>query len=204
MRHRTWLAVGLLVLGLRTISFAETPASKVIAQLDATILEVLKDAETLGFQGRVDRLKPAVETAFDLPFMAEKSLGQQWQPLSDADKQRWVALSREFTVTNYAANFSKWSNQTIDQLGEEASAADTVVVKTRINDPGGDSVDMNYRMREANGAWKVVDVYLKGTVSELALRRSDYTALLEKEGFEALAKTMQRKIDDIRSGVIKK
>ena len=34
--------------------------------------------------------------------------------------------------------------------------------------------------------WRIVDIYLNGTVSELALRRSEYSALIQREGFEAL------------------
>jgi phospholipid transport system substrate-binding protein len=118
---------------------AESPASRVIAQLDAVLLGAMRDADQLGFQGRIDRIGPAVDAAFDLPFMAEKSLGPHWAALSDSDKTRWVDLSRQFTIANFSANFDHWSNQTIDLVSEEPGAADTIMVKTKINDPQGAS-----------------------------------------------------------------
>ena len=63
---------------------------------------------------------------------------------------------------------------------------------------------MSYRIRTDAGETRIVDVLLKGTVSELALRRSDYTAVLEQHGFEALVTTMQRKLDDLASGKTKR
>ena len=201
MRMRTWVVASLFSAGMATAAPAdETPGTKVITQLDAALMDVLQNADQLGFQGRVDRLSPAVDAAFDLPFMAEKSLGQHWSTLSDADQQRWRALSRQFSIANFAANFDHWSHQTIDVVGEEPSAADTVLVKTRINDPKGETVEMNYRLRATDGIWRIVDIYLKGTVSELALRRSDYTALIDREGFAGLTKTMQQKITDLGRG----
>lgn len=205
MRTPTGLAFALMILGLPAVPRAdESPAAKVITQLDATLLDVMRNAATLGFQGRIDKLGPAVDAAFDLPFMAEKSLGQDWQTLSDADKQRWIKLSREFSIANFAANFDHAGEQTITLVGEEPSAAETVLVKTKINDPKGENVEMNYRLRALDGTWRIVDIYLKGTVSELALRRADYTALLEKDGFDALAKTMQRKIAELADGTAKR
>jgi phospholipid transport system substrate-binding protein len=193
-----WIALTLVIAQVTSgRADPQSSATGVIGKLDTTLLEIMREADQLGFQGRVDRLTPVVDATFDLPFMAEKSLGPHWHTLSDADKTRWTALSRQFTIANFAANFDHWSNQTIDLLSEEPSAADTVMVKTKINDPQGESVEMNYRLRNTDGVWRAIDIYLKGTVSELALRRADYTALLEKDGFEALAKTMQQKVSDL-------
>lgn len=179
-------------------------ATDVVARLDAALVDVLRHADQLGYAGRVGRLAPVVSEAYDVPFMAEKSLGPRWKLLGDAERQQWIELSREFSVANYAANFDRDSGQTIDLLGEEPAANDTVVVRTRIVDPTAESVDMTYRLHRVDGGWKIIDVYLKGTVSELALRRSDYASVLEREGFPALARAMRRRIDDLAAGRVER
>ena len=50
-----------------------------------------------------------------------------------------------------------------------------------------------------NGDWRVVDVYLDGTVSELALRRSEYSSALKREGFDELVGSVETKIADLKS-----
>jgi phospholipid transport system substrate-binding protein len=176
-----------------------TPAA-VIDQLDATLLDVLKNAATLGFKGRFDKLNPVVGTSFDLPFMAEKSVGQHWKALSEADRARWLEVFREFMVSTYAANFDHFSNQTFERLGEEPGGNDTTMVKTRVVDPATESVDLTYRLHKADGGWKIIDVYLKGTVSELAMRRSDYSSVLERQGVNALIETMKKRIANLAAG----
>ena len=194
-----WLVVGVIVLAAAGHG-EERGAREVVVQRDDTILAVLKQADALGYAGRVERLGPAVNAAYDVPFMAEKSLGQGWKALAPPDRQRWVELSREFSVANYAANFDHDSGQTIEILGEESGASDTTIVRTRIVDPGGEPIAMSYRLHRTDGGWKIIDVYLKGTVSELALRRSDYASVLQREGFEALITTMRDRIADLAAG----
>jgi len=188
-----------------SLAAAEHPmASAVVQRLDDVLIAVLKQADTLGYAGRVQRLTPMVREAFDVPFMAEKSLGAHWKTLSEADRARWIALSTEFSVANYAANFDRYTGQTIELLGEEPAGNDTAVVRTRIVDPKGESVAMSYRLHPTPAGWKIIDIYLKDTVSELALRRADYTSVLERDGFEGLATVMRSRIDDLASGRAKR
>jgi len=175
-----------------------------VETLDVALLDVLKGGETLGYQGRFDRLKPVMQQVFDVPFMAEKSIGLHWKKLSDADRARWVALFGDFTVANYAANFDRFTGQRFEVLGEEPAASDTRLVRTRVITPDAESVELAYRLHEGGGRWSIVDVYLKGTVSELALRRADYASVLERDGFEALLTTIRGKVADLAAGRAKR
>ncbi len=179
---------------------ADSGPTDVVKRLNDTLVGVLRDADTLGYDGRAKRLAPVVAAAYDVAFMAEKSLGQGWKTLPEADRGLWIELSREFSVANYAANFDHDGGQTIELLGEDPGANDTTIVRTRIVDPQGEPVAMSYRLHRTAGGWKIIDVYLKGTVSELALRRADYASVLEREGFEALVATMRTRISDLAAG----
>ena len=194
-----------LVLGVvATPRAAGGPATSTIAKLNDTLLAVLKNAETLGFQGRLEKLKPAVGDAFDLPFMAEKSIGRYWKPLSDADKARWVALFQEYTAATYAGNFDHFANQRFEISGEEPSQNDTTVVHTTLIDPGTENTALDYRLHQTPKGPKVIDIYLKGTVSQLALQRSDFTSVLERGGLDGLTTTIRSKIDDLAAGRAKR
>jgi phospholipid transport system substrate-binding protein len=182
----------------------DSPARRTVARLNAALLDVLKHAESLGYQGRFARLAPVVGEVFDVDFMAEKSLGGHWKTLAEGDRARWTALFREYTVANYAGNLDHFSGQRFELLGAEPGASGTTVVQTRIVDPGGENVDLNYRLHQRGDRWRIVDVYLKGTVSELALRRSDYTAVIARDGFEGLVASLRGKIADLGAGRAKR
>ena len=179
---------------------ADSGASAVVNRLDDTLIDVMKDGQSLGYQGRFQRLQPVMQEVFALDYMAEKSLGQHWSELNEADRATWRKLFGEFTVANYAANFDRFTGQRFDMLGEEASTNDTTLVKTKVISPGTDDVALIYRLKKIGGAWKIIDVFLKGTVSELALRRADYTSAFERNGFAALATMLRGKIADLAAG----
>src|SRR5437899_1044158 len=158
----------LLVVGLARAD--ESAAIAVIKKLNAALFDAFEHAEQLGYQGRYDKIAPAVPQAFDVAFMAEKSIGKYWKPLSDADKARWVALFGEFTAANYAGNFDRYSGQRFEVSGEEQSQNETTVVHATLVNPGGEDTELNYRLHPTPAGPRIIDVYLKGTVSELALR----------------------------------
>lgn len=182
----------------------DPPATKVIAALNGALLETLQKAEVLKYEGRFQKIAPAVDQTFDVAFMAEKSIGKYWKPLSDADQKRWTDLFREYMVANYAGNFNRFAGQRFEISGEEPSQNDTVVVHSKLFDPGGEDTELNYRCHQTPTGPKVIDVYLKGTVSQLALLRADYTSALESGGLDALVTSVRAKIADLAAGRTKR
>jgi phospholipid transport system substrate-binding protein len=153
----------------------------------------------LGFQGRTDKLEPLMQQTFDLEFMASKSVGRHWRQLSDEDKQRWVIIFSQFTTANYAGRFTGFTGEEFVTVDVEDAPRDTKVVLTKIVVPSEEDVQLNYRMIERDGSWKVIDVFLNGTVSELALRRSEYSSALKSSGFDQLVASVETKIEDLKS-----
>jgi len=172
-------------------------ATAVIERFHASILAVLRDAEALGYEGRFRRLAPAVEGAFDLAYMAEKVVGGQWKRLNENERQRWLLTFGQFMKANYAGRFVGYSGQSFETLGNEPGAHGTAIVRTRLHNPAGEDIDLTYRLRSIAPGWRIIDIYLKGTVSELALRRSEYSAVLERDGFDALLKVVEARIADL-------
>lgn len=205
MSIRAWLLATCAILILASSAGTEENApAKVVDRLDASLLDVLRQAETLGYQGRLDRLTPALAEAFDLDFMAEKCLGRHWKDLDEQNRAQWLRTFRMLTLANYAARSDRFSGQTFTRLGEEPGTSGTVLVRTKVTNPAAEDVELSYRLRETNGRWKIIDVYLKGTVSELALRRSEYSSVLERDGFATLVSTVDTKITDLAAGNFKR
>lgn len=169
-----------------------------IEAFHANLLQIMKDAKTLGFQGRIDELAPLMRKTFDLDFMASKTVGRHWKKLSAEDKRRWADTFADFTTANYAGRFTGFTGEEFVTIGVEDAARGTRMVLTKIVIPGEDDVHLNYRVMERNGAWRVIDVYLNGTVSELALRRSEYSSALKREGFDFLVASIETKIQDLK------
>lgn len=171
----------------------------VVLTLQSALLRIMQEAQTMGFEGRYEFLKPVVAETFDVRFMGSKSVGRYWTKL-DADQQAlWLTKFAGYLTANYAGNFNQYDGESFEVLGEESSSRNTRVVLTRLNVPSGEDVVLNYRLREVSPAqWRIIDIYLKGTVSELALRRSDFSATLKDRGFEDLTMAIDKKIAELR------
>ncbi len=188
------------------IGSAEAPAvaagspSARIDGLHAALLDVMKNALALGYAGREEKLRDVVPGYFDIDFMARKSLGSHWRKADPDARQRYLDAFTRFMVANYAGRFDGFSGQSFETTGQEPARRDTVVVKTILRDPSDEDVELNYRMRQVDGVWKVIDVYLDGTVSELALRRSEFVSIVKREDIEALIVALDAKIVKLSKG----
>jgi phospholipid transport system substrate-binding protein len=189
------LLAGLLLM-LPSVAFAADvkEARKPIDQLYAVLIECLKNADALGLEGRRVKIAPAVAAAYDLPFMAEKILGRHWRVLPETDHARWTNTFGRLTVATYAERMTGFTGQRFEVLKIEPSQRGTAVVYTQVVTPKETPIAINYRMRENGDGWRIIDVYLNGTVSELALRRSEYAAVLQRDGFAKLVASIDEKI----------
>lgn len=191
------IAAFCLVAALALYGRAEAPpassASAVIERFHATLLDIMKNAKQLGVDGRRERLTPVMSETYDFPAMAQRSLGPAWAKLDEAQRKRFSDVFRGMILRTYAARFDGYDSERFEMLGQEASVAGTEIVRSVLHTKTED-VQLDYRMRSTPQGWRVIDVYLGGTVSELALRRAEYTSVLDRDGFDALVSALERKV----------
>ena len=113
------------------------------------------------------------------------------------ERKKWIHCFENVTAANYAGRFTGYTGQEFVTLGVEPSSHNTIIVRTRLINPDGEDVDLNYRLRETPAGWRIIDVYLNGTVSELALRRSEYSSLIKRDGFQSLVDSVDKRVADL-------
>jgi len=177
------------------------PAAKKIQAFYSVLVDSMKGGARLGVQGRYNKLKPAVETAFNLPAMTQYAVGPDWAKFSDADHKALIEAFERMTVSNYAKNFDSYNGQQFVVLPNVVDRAPDKVVQTELRPAKGDPVKFNYRMRDAGGGdWKVIDVFLAGFTSQLALRRSEFSDTVATQGASGLIKKMNQVTDNTLKG----
>jgi phospholipid transport system substrate-binding protein len=93
----------------------------------------------------------------------------------------------------YARNFAKDEGLQFAVNGEEASSQGTIV-KTSLKPKDGAPIPLNYLMRpDDKGQMRITDVYLNGTISELAGRRAEFSGIVRKDGMPALTESLKKK-----------
>jgi phospholipid transport system substrate-binding protein len=176
-------------------------AAKKIQTFYGVLVDTMKGGSKLGIQGRYDKLKPAIEKTFNLPEMTRFAVGPDWPKYSDAEHKALTEAFERMTVSTYAKNFDSYNGQKFVVLPNIVERAPDKVVQTEMRPAKGDAIKFNYRMRDAGGGdWKVIDVFLAGFTSQLALRRSEFSDTVAKEGASGLVKKMNKVADNTMKG----
>jgi phospholipid transport system substrate-binding protein len=174
-------------------AFASTPAPAVIQSFDGTLLTVMKQASNLGEQGRYGKLLPVVQQTFDIPFMTKIVVGAVWQDWTPQQRDTMTAAFGKFLAATYARRFDGYGGESFVVDGSQDAGTNTFV-STRLVRVNDSPVVINYLMRpDASGTPKIVDVLLTGTISELATRRAEFAAILDRGGYDALLAALEAK-----------
>jgi phospholipid transport system substrate-binding protein len=175
-------------------------ARQVVESLHEQLLSCMKEGDELGFGGRYERIVTTLDETFDLPFMARAAVSSAWKGLTPEERAEFVDITRRLSASRYAENFSSYDGQRFDTLGVEPAARGTIVVKTQLIQPNDNDVKFDYRLRSADNGWRVIDIQLQGTMSELAIRRGQYRSKIESDGFPGLVKALEERIEELSEG----
>ena len=199
--RRAFVAAGLAAAALppRFAAAGEGGAPATISAFYDTLLATMKAGPTLGFAGRSQKLAPAIHRAFDLPLMTRLMVGPPWVGLTAEQQHQLVAAFSEFSIATYANRFDDYSGERFQVEPESTKTASGVIVHSKLVKSDGGTVQLDYLMHEDAVGWQIVDVYLSGTVSELATRRSEFSSVMRRGGADALVDALQKKAAALRS-----
>jgi phospholipid transport system substrate-binding protein len=176
-----------------TASAAASSPSAPVDTLDAALLDVMRAGLRLSGEERFRKLEPVIDRVFQLPLMTQVAVGARWSTLTADQQGKLVDAFRRFTVATYARHFDTYEGERFEVDPNPRSIAGGVLVKTKLLTRDHKPVQLDYVMHESNGAWQVVDVYAEGTISELARRRSEFAAVLSRDGADALVERLVEK-----------
>ncbi|MEF3073400.1 ABC transporter substrate-binding protein [Methylobacter sp. Wu1] len=183
---------------LATAAYAQEEAAtarQVVEKFQAELIDVMKNGKQLGYAGRYEKLKDPVSNSHDLTKIARIVVGKEWEKLTEDQQQKLVEVFSRLSIASYAHNFKDYSGESFVFDSEEETARGGVVVHSHLVVPGEKDVKFDYMLKEKGPSWRIINIIANG-VSDLALKRSEYTAILQREGFDALIAKINEKIDN--------
>ncbi len=192
MKRIVMAMLGLLLTGLATaVPAADGPA------------EVVRDtAERVLDQLRTDRaryqddhalfalVREVVFPRLDRERTAQWVLGANWRTATLAQREQFVAEFSDLLLRTYGTALRQYDSETLNYLPAQAPAgADRVTVRTEIIRPDGPKVSVDYLLTNRSGEWKVYDVIIEN-VSLVVTYRSEYSAIIKRDGMDGLLKQL--------------
>jgi phospholipid transport system substrate-binding protein len=194
------VCLALLIAGGLSIKGATATAEpqEIVRGFYGSLLHTMQNGRTLGQSGRYAKLAPVVNKTFDLSLMARLALGPSWTTLTPVQQQQLTEAFEHYVAATYADRFDSYAGEQLQVTGEQPYG-EQVVVETKIVKSNGEATALNYLMRQSEGGWRIADVYLDGTISQLAVQRSEFNSILRREGVDGLVLSLNRKADLLRS-----
>lgn len=190
-----------LVAGIGLAHAQGTDPSVPIKALNEALATAMKNGHA-PFPSRYNALAPAVDRAFNLPQILHTAVGLRWASIPADAQTRLLATFRAYTISSYASNFDSDSGDRIELLPDTRAMGGDKVVETQIVPKSGEPTRIDYVMRQSAGGWQAVDVLEEGTISQVAVQRSDFRSLVAG-GADKLIASLQKKIDTMSGGTIK-
>ena len=161
----------------------------------------MKTGARTSFEQRFDMLAPVIDQVFDLDAVLRRSVGSAWTSLPPDQQDMLRPAFRRYTVASYVNNFNRFNGQqfTVEPQTRPVGNGEQVV-PTRITSPSSDSHELDYVMRNTGSGWRVVDVLADGSISRVAVQRSDFRRLLSRGGAPALVMSLTAKSQELSDG----
>ncbi len=181
--------------GIYAADQGKSSAKQIVDKFQQELIAVMKNGKKLGYSGRFDKLKSPVNDSHDLGKIARIVVGKEWEKLSESQQQQLVDVFSRLSIASYAHNFKDYDGETFTFDTEEETTRGGVVIHSHLNIPDDKPVKFDYMLKEKGDSWRIINIIANG-VSDLALKRSEYTTILQREGFDALIAKINEKIDN--------
>jgi phospholipid transport system substrate-binding protein len=173
-------------------SVASATAPKEIVETTArTALDILNNGE-MPSTDKIAKLEALFLSTVDYPTVTRLVLGRNWRTLSEA---QFDAFSNEFKrhlSTTYGRNLDNYTKLEIEVVGEREEPRGDRTIKTKINRPNAEAILVDYRMREREAEWKIIDVIIEG-VSMVSNFRSQFQEVISNGGPDRLIELLKEK-----------
>lgn len=168
-------------------------AIQVVAHFQDVLLSVMKDANRLEFKGRFERLEPAVKQSHDLARIAHLTIGRHWRSLDAQQKTRFVDTFSRLIIATYAHQFHTYSGESFNRKTVQALKRGRLLVRTELIKSNGKHVHLDYVLRYRKSRWRIINIIADG-VSDLALKRAEYSNVIRQNGIDHLLSLLEKKI----------
>jgi phospholipid transport system substrate-binding protein len=174
---------------------ADGDAAAPVHKLYDTLLDVMKQGDKLGIKGREDKLRPVIGSVYDMTAVTKTTLGSAAKKLSPEDLQKVADAYGRLSVATYADQFNSFGGEKFE-VGQPhpGAAPETTVVPSVI--VGGDNsrTEIDYVRQQTDGHWGITDVLFNGSISQVAVRRSEFVPILRQNGAQGLVDVLDQKV----------
>jgi phospholipid transport system substrate-binding protein len=200
LRRRQRVARVCGALALFTLAFASpqppgaaaesAPRAAIRETVDAVI--VILDDKTLSTVQKRERIEKIAYERFDFATVSRLVLARNWQRFSKQQQAEFMEEFKRYLAVNYGDRIERYDQQRVEIVGERAEPRGDVTIQSVVRGGEFEGATIDYRMRERNGSWLVIDVIVEG-ISLVSNFRDQFKEVLARGGPEHLLEQLRAK-----------
>ena len=168
----------------------ETARELVSEMIDLILAELSK--KEVEKEVKIKALESIVSEKFDFATIARLVLAKNYKRFDEDQRRDFEANFKHYLSRFYGSRLVDYADENVEVKGARLEKRGDVTVMTKIIGGDVDGIEMNYRVRNRNDAWKVIDVTIEG-VSTVSNFRAQFREIISQGGPEELLKTLRNK-----------
>ena len=118
-----------------------------------------------------------IKNTYNAEKMITKIIGDTWKKTNKKDQQEIVIIFQEYIAKNYFKRFKKIKNPIFDYKESKKISEKLMLIKT-ILVVDKKEVSINYLLIFDKNQWRIFDVLLAGSISEIATKKSEFSSFI--------------------------
>ena len=179
-----------IILFLFFFSFSvksEELSIQAVNKLQEILLEITEKKETISF----DKTTQSITKFYDTRKMIRMIIGDKWKKISESKKDEVTLLFGKYIAQNYIKQFSKFNSIQFDSKGTKKIGEKYLLVKSVLILNKKEKIKINYLLINNKG-WKIFDVLIDGTISEVSTKKSEFSKYLQDGNIDLLIKELRK------------
>ncbi len=181
----------LTITGLRAEPAGGDDPEKVITTLQNALIQAMQQGQEIHYSGRLELLAPVIRQTHDLEAIIRSVLGTHWAELSPEQQQAITRTFQENSIATYADRFNQYNGEHFRIVEQRPLPRERILVRSQFIQTGSNPINFDYVLHQTNEGWRIINIVVDG-VSDLALKRSEYNAILQKNGINALIDMLEQ------------
>lgn len=166
-------------------------AAQFVDGLGKQVLDLAKDSSRTDSE-KQQILKDIFFQSVDVDWIGRFVLGRFWRDASEAQRQQYLTNYRNFISTNYTSRLRDYTGETYKLAGSRDEGDGKYFVSVDIVRPNGQNVETNYKVKEENSSYKIIDIVVEG-VSLITTQRSEFSSAVSRKGLDFLIEQLAKK-----------
>ena len=158
-----------------TVNFLHEGIKRINANKNSDLMDILK----------------IIDQTYDAEKMLKMIIGEDWKKIESKKKKELIVVFKRYISKNYLKRFTKIKEISFENAEKEKISSELFLIRSNFFIKK-EKVSIDYLLSLKNNSWKIFDVLLDGSVSEIATKKSEFHIFIKEKKIDSLIDALKK------------